>query len=64
VEKGLLEFSLRKFRNAQLIFNKLQDLTKEQPRSKGYQFMAEQTKDLNERDVSKNWDGSFEIMIK
>ncbi|MEI2740133.1 MAG: adenylate/guanylate cyclase domain-containing protein [Chitinophagaceae bacterium] len=63
-EKGLSEFSIKNFRKAQVIFNQLQDQTKNQPRSKGYKFMAEQAKDLIERNVSKNWDGSFEIMIK
>ena len=64
MEKGLSDFSERNLREAYTIFNKLYDQTKIQPRSKGYKYMADYTKDLMDRGVSKNWDGSFEVMVK
>ncbi len=64
VEKALSDFSAKHFDKAKTIFNKLYDETVHQPRSKGYMFMADCANDLIDRSVPKNWDGSFEILIK
>jgi len=64
VEKALSDFSAKHFDTAETIFNKLYERAVHQPRSKGYKFMADSAKDLIERGVPKNWDGSFEILIK
>ncbi len=64
VEKGLMYFSARKFKKALTIFNNLFEHTNGQLRSKGYQFMADYTKDLIANGVPMNWDGTFEMMMK
>ncbi len=64
VEKGIADFSTKNFKHAHTIFHNLHNQTISQPRSKGYKYMAEYTKGIMDRGVSKNWDGSFEIMIK
>ena len=64
MEKGLSDFSERNLKEAHAIFNRLYNQTLTQPRSKGYKFIADYTKDLMDKGVPKNWDGSFKIMIK
>ncbi len=64
VEKGLLNFSTRNFKKALTIFDDLFEQTSSEPRSKGYQFMADYTKDLIKTGVPTDWDGTFEMTIK
>jgi adenylate cyclase len=64
MEKGLSFFTSTNFEKAYAIFHKLHDQTIKQPRSKGYRYMADYTKELMNNGVPKKWDGSFEVMIK
>jgi len=64
IEKGITNFSAKNFDKAFTIFHKLYDETIHQPRSKGYKYMADYTKELITNGVPQKWDGSFEILIK
>ena len=64
MENALLKFSAKKFKEAHGTFSNLCNRTATQGRSKGYQFMADYTKDLIGNDLPKNWDGCFEITNK
>jgi len=64
VKKGILDFSAKNFDEAYIIFHKLYDETIHQPRSKGYKYMADCTKELITNGVPQKWDGSFEILVK
>jgi len=64
VEKALSDFSTGNFEKSYPAFHRLQLKTVNHQRSRGYQFMADYTKDLMDHGVPENWDDCFEIMIK
>ncbi len=64
IEKGISNFTIKNFDGAYTIFHQLYDETIHQPRSKGYKYMADYTKELITNGVPEKWDGSFEILVK